>query len=432
MASKFSKVKLLHNSKYQRSGPKSYVYLLKKYKFSPTTEGPYFMSNKIQQQGKHGETHAIGGKAHVRQRVLQKKGATEQDQAGEVPAEDEQNDSEYLSEVKLGTPGQTFKLDFDTGSADLWVWSTELPQSVSTKGHTVFDPTKSSTFKNSAGSSWKISYGDGSSASGTVGTDKLDIGGLVIENQAIELANNLSTSFQQGVGDGLLGLAFGQINTVTPSRVQTPVENMISQEDIPQSSELFTAHLGSLNDGGDADRTDSYYTFGYINEEALGGQEPHYTPIDSSQGFWQFASASATIDGKTIERSGNTAIADTGTTLALVDDATAKKIYDAIPGGKFDTNQQGYVFPTDTPLDKLPVVSFAVGNKQFSVNKLDLAFADAGDGFSYGGIQSRGDLDFDILGDTFLKGIYAVSFSLFLFSFLLSGDCPILMQYHDD
>ena len=27
---------------------------------------------------------------------------------------------------------------------------------------------------------------------------------------------------------------------------------------------------------------------------------------------------------------------------------------------------------------------------------------------SYGGIQSRGDMTFDILGDTFLKGIYAV------------------------
>jgi hypothetical protein len=38
-----------------------------------------------------------------------------------------------------------------------------------------------------------------------------------------------------------------------------------------------------------------------------------------------------------------------------------------------------------------------------------LGFADAGNGMVYGGIQSRGTMTFDILGDTFLKGIYAVS-----------------------
>lgn len=407
MASNFSKVRLIHNPKYQRSGPKSYVSLLKKYNFSPTTDGPYFVTNKVHQQGKHGEAKAVGGKTHIQQHVLQKKAAT-QGQAGNVPAEDEQNDSEYLCEVKIGTPGQNFKLDFDTGSADLWIWSTELPKSTSTTGHTVFDPKKSSTFKNSSGSSWKISYGDGSSASGTVGTDNVDIGGLVIKNQAIELAQQLSTEFQQGVGDGLLGLAFGSINTVTPTPVATPVENMITQADIPKTSELFTAHLGSMNDTGDADRKDSFYTFGYIDQDALGGQTPHYTPIDNSQGFWQFTSASATVAGKDIARSGNTAIADTGTTLALVDDATCKEIYNAIPGGKYDSDQQGYIFPTNTAADKLPVVSFAVGDKQFNVNKADLAFADAGNGMSYGGIQSRGDLNFDILGDTFLKGIYAI------------------------
>lgn len=219
----------------------------------------------------------------------------------------------------------------------------------------------------------------------------------------------LSQQFQQGVGDGLLGLAYGRINTVSPTAVATPVENMITQSDIPKDSELFTAHLGSVTANGDADRTDSFYTFGYIDQGSLSGQTPYYTPIDSSQGFWQFASDSATIGGKTIKRSNNTAIADTGTTLALVDDFMCQKIYAAIPGAKYDPTQQGYVFPTNTPADKLPVVSFAVGTQQFNVNKADLAFADAGNGMSYGGIQSRGNLSFDILGDTFLKGIYAVS-----------------------
>jgi hypothetical protein len=64
-------------------------------------------------------------------------------------------------------------LDFDTGSSDLWVWSTELPSadtSATGSSHTIFDPTKSSTFKKTS-SKWKISYGDSSSASGTVGME---------------------------------------------------------------------------------------------------------------------------------------------------------------------------------------------------------------------------------------------------------------------
>jgi len=114
------RVKLVHNPKYKRSGPKSYVHLLNKYAFKPTMEGPYFMGGHMHQQGKHGEHKLIGGKATM-QPILQMKLAS--GDVGNVPAEDQQNDSEYLCPVTIGTPGQTFHLDFDTGSADLWVRS---------------------------------------------------------------------------------------------------------------------------------------------------------------------------------------------------------------------------------------------------------------------------------------------------------------------
>jgi hypothetical protein len=51
----------------------------------------------------------------------------------------------------------------------------------------------------------------------------------------------MSTEFQQGTGDGLLGLAWPAINMVTPKPVATPVENMITEDDIPKTAELFTA-----------------------------------------------------------------------------------------------------------------------------------------------------------------------------------------------
>jgi hypothetical protein len=288
------------------------------------------------------------------------------------------------------------------------VFSTETQHVGS--GHNIFDPSKSSTFKKATGKSWKISYGDGSSASGDVGTDVVTIGGLKVENQAVELAKTLAAQFSQGTGDGLLGLAFPQINTITHLGMAdpqpTPVANMITQQDIPKEAELFTSAFYSSRD----DDSKSFYTFGWIDQDLVtaSGEDIHWTPIDNSQGFWQFPSASATINGQTITLSDNTAIADTGTTLALVSDQVCDALYKAIKGATYSSEYQGYIVPNSVTADDLPDFSVAVGDKEFVIQKEDLVFAPADANHWYGGVQSRGDMTFDILGDTFLKSIYAV------------------------
>jgi len=188
-------------------------------------------------------------------------------------------------------------------------------------------------------------------------TGVFKVGRLVIRGQAVELANSLSKQFVSNVGDGLLGLAFGTINTVKPEPAKTPVENMIIQEDIPKSAELFTAYLTSTKD-----REQSFYTFGFIDEAIVraSGQEISYAPVDNGSVFWMFDSTSATINGNSIQRSGNKAIADTGTTLALVDDTTCEAIYSAIPGASYDPGSQGYIFPSDLNSQDLPTITFAV------------------------------------------------------------------------
>ena len=92
------------------------------------------------------------------------------------------------------------------------MWSTELPKSTilaaKSVHHNLYDHAKSHTFEPSSGQTWNITYGDGSSASGNVGTDVVNIGGIQIANQAVEMAKKLSPSFEQQEGDGLMGLAF--------------------------------------------------------------------------------------------------------------------------------------------------------------------------------------------------------------------------------
>lgn len=113
---------------------------------------------------------------------------------------------------------------------------------------------------------------------------------------------------------------------------------MITQSSIQPGSELFTCYLGSYKDANNPDHGQSFYTFGYIDQDVVNasGQTIHYTPVDNSNGFWQFASTSYSINGINYTRAGNTAIADTGTTLCMIDDQTCKNIYAAIPGSKYD------------------------------------------------------------------------------------------------
>ncbi|KNF01179.1 hypothetical protein PSTG_05533 [Puccinia striiformis f. sp. tritici PST-78] len=318
----------------------------------------------------------------------------------EVPAESIAHDLEYVVPVTIGTPGVQLLLDFDTGSADLWVWSSDLKASQPTaSGHAVYDPKKSSTAQEVPGCTWKISYGDGSSAGGVVYKDDLKIGDLHCSEQGIEVAQKLSSAFLNGEGsDGLLGLAWPQINTAHPQQ-KTPMQNMMEKSITNQG--LFTVCLKHDTDGK------GFYSFGTICAEEAGVSEKDiaYTPIDNKQGFWAFQSTKAMIGDEEIELSENVAIADTGTTLALVSEALTTALYSKIPGAILDRSQGGYVYPADA---EVPDIKLAVGENMYTIPGKSLAYGPPDKGMVFGGIQSRGNNPFDILGDTFLKSVYVV------------------------
>lgn len=148
-------------------------------------------------------------------------------------------DSEYIANVDIGTPAKKFPLDFDTGSSDLWVYSTEQPSNQN-HGQVQYDASKSSTSKRLSGYSWRIKYGDGSGASGDVYTDDVTVGGFKVSAQAVEAAKKVSAQFVNDTSNsGLLGLGFDSINTVSPRKQKTWFSNAKASLKAP----LFTATL---------------------------------------------------------------------------------------------------------------------------------------------------------------------------------------------
>lgn len=227
---------------------------------------------------------------------------------GSVSTSPEEYDTEYLANIQIGTPAQTLPMDFDTGSSDLWVFSSETSSS-SISGQAIYTPGKSSTASKMDGSTWKISYGDGSSSSGNVYTDLVTIGNLSVQSQAVETATQVSSEFTaDSAMSGLVGLAFSSINTVSPKAQNTFFDNAMPKLSQP----VFTADLKHDAEGS--------YNFGYIDSAAFTGDMFYVDLFNSSadySGFWSFQSTGYAVgDGSASSSSsgtGSTGSSGTGT-----------------------------------------------------------------------------------------------------------------------
>lgn len=370
------KVPVLPNPNYKPHGPRAYKRALNKFGFNDITFNP------------EGE---IATRLKAASNMSTAVGQGTQD--GSTPTEPTQNDAQFLSPVKVG--GQELVMNFDSGSSDTWVFNTNLPAAAQ-QGHTVYDPSKSTTFQNAlAQSSFNISYGDGSGCSGPVGVDTVDIGGSTVAAQAIGLPDTVSQSFIfDSQSNGLVGLAFSQLNTITPAPQKTFFDNVLPDLSQP----VFTAQLLGGQVGA--------YEFGRIDTTAFKGDLARI-PVDSSQGFWQVKSDLAAVNGQNIPIQGGSAIIDTGTSLMLVQDEMVTGYYSQVQGAEANDQVGGVIFPCNADLPDLDVrlgdsyVATIPGN---GINFAEVGTdTDTGEKFCFGGLQSNQGIPFAIYGDVFFK-----------------------------
>jgi hypothetical protein len=318
---------------------------------------------------------------------------------GEVAALPEMFDIQYLCSVQIGTPPQTLTMNFDTGSSDLWVFSSET-ETTQVNGQTLYQPGLSSSAQVVSGATWGISYADGSSSSGNVFLDKVAIGDVVVQNQAVESARNVSAQFTRTTNsDGLVGLAYGKLNTVRPTAQKTFWENAMPD----LASPLFTANLKAGEAGN--------YNFGFIDRTEFTG-DITFVPVNSTTGHWEFSLEGFAVGSDADIAAPHRAIADTGTTLLLMAPTIAQEYWATVTGARLDITAGGYVFPCSTTL---PDYTALINGYRAVVPGEFIKYAPVdADTFEtatvcFGGIQNVPvGFPFAIYGDVFLKSQFVV------------------------
>ncbi|KAI4592707.1 hypothetical protein KJ359_010466 [Pestalotiopsis sp. 9143b] len=233
-------------------------------------------------------------------------------------------DNEWYSTIQVGTPPQNLTVAWDTGSVDLLLPGTNC---TTCSNHTLFDPTKSSTYSPLPGRKTKTYYSTGVDSipftvpegeGGVIVHDKIGLGDLVVDSQGFILVDESAAALNKMPVDGILGLGAPNVTGIN----QTPW-----YWNLYYSGQLASPVFAFYTPAGDIDGAE--LTLGGIDETKYTGEIP-YTKLESARGGYTLRQSGLYIDGAVFSKTG-TAILDTGTAFMQTPNyATAKKLYAAI------------------------------------------------------------------------------------------------------
>ncbi|KAK7472627.1 hypothetical protein VKT23_000740 [Stygiomarasmius scandens] len=144
----------------------------------------------------------------------------------------------YYGTIYIGTPPQVFKLNIDTGSADMWVQASG-PDMSAEKSY--YDPEQSSTYSD-PGTDFSVVYEAGQ-VQGQTAVDNITVAGISVQQQTFGVVTLESEDFDQYPYDGIIGMAF---STVARSGAPTFFENAWRENNFVLP--IFSIHLARSQD----------------------------------------------------------------------------------------------------------------------------------------------------------------------------------------
>lgn len=235
---------------------------------------------------------------------------------------------------------------------------------------------------------------------GTVYKDDVKLGSLEALDFSVQAAEDVPATFvSQKPRDGILGLGFGNINTVKPTPQPTFFETIKNQLDNP----LFATSLRPEGKPGTLD-------FGFIDHRKYKQDSLSYAPVNKSDGLWAVHLDGYTVGDMTSKKFHvETAAVDTGTSVLMLPNQIVHDYYAQIPSATNDASMGGFIFDCD---DKVPDLSLKIGNYTATIPSEFMVYAILGElqgeTKCYGSLQTQDDLGFSVLGHPFLKCQYVV------------------------
>ncbi|KZT57709.1 acid protease [Calocera cornea HHB12733] len=319
-----------------------------------------------------------------------------------------QADSSYLGTIQIGTPAQTFTISLDTGSSDLWVVSSTCGASCDTT--TTFNEQASSTFQRASDTTpVDLQYGSGE-ASGPVVRDTVTFAGYSVDPQIFIDVTSLGSGLTSDTSvSGLIGLGWPALS----ASESTPFVNaLVNANKLPSPEMAF--FLSRYVDDPNAQSTEpgGYFTLGGTNTSLYTGNIEFHNiqQIQGQNAYWTLGMNSLKVNGASLALgTQDSAIIDTGTSLMGGPQALVDSIFASIPGSAPGTDQlEGlYTYPCS------PTVTISVnfGGQDWQISSDDFQIGQTSRTTCVGALMAvdlgQGAPSW-ILGDTFLKNVYAV------------------------
>ncbi|KAJ2367153.1 aspartic proteinase precursor [Coemansia sp. RSA 2607] len=302
--------------------------------------------------------------------------------------------AQYYGEIDIGTPPQTFKVVFDTGSSNLWVPSQEC-SSIACFFHKKYDHSQSSTYK-SNGTDFAIRYGSGS-LEGYMSQDTLSLGGIEVEKQDFaEATKEPGMTFAFGRFDGIFGLGY---DTISVLKTVPPFYHMVNRGLVKEP--MFSFYL---TDNSKTEEEGEMVLGGY-NKDRFEG-ELQWADV-RRKGYWEVELEGVKFGDEDVTLDNTGAAIDTGSSLLVLPTTLADLINKEIGAKK---NFAGQYLVDCATVPSLPPFTLKFGGKEYKLDAEDYIMNLQGQCMSgFMGMDIPPPLGpIWIIGDVFLRKFYTV------------------------